>query len=137
MLESLALSAVMMLHKGDIPEYEVPKVYQAYEKCVSWRESRRKPNAVNPTGKYRGMYQMDKSIAAGATYWIVDWLSTWHSEPKKYAAALRDTPVNKWPRQVQVAAFVVTLSGHDADEHWHGAAHWYYSGSRCNGLVKR
>lgn len=137
MLESLAMSAVMMLPRTDIPEYQVPKVYQAFEKCVSWRESRRKPDAVNPTGKYRGMYQMDHAIASGATHWIVDWLGTWHRTPKKYAAALRATPVNKWPRQVQTAVFVVTLNGHDKNERWSGAAHWYYSGSRCNGLVKR
>lgn len=137
MLEQLAIASIMMLPSKHIPEYEVPKVYHAFERCVSWRESRRQPDAVNPTGKYRGMYQMDHAIASGATHWIVDWLGTWHSKPKKYAAQLRATPVDKWPRQVQTAAFVVTLDGHGERKRWSGADHWYYSGSRCNGLVKR
>ncbi len=90
-----ALMVTPMVH--DVPDYDVPSVYEKYEQCISHRESRGKPTAVNPTGKYRGLYQMDHALASGATHWIMGWLSTWHPKPKAYAAWLRATPVNKWP----------------------------------------
>lgn len=128
-----ALMVTPMAHSA--PDYDVPRVYEKYEQCVSHRESRHTPTAVNPTGKYRGLYQMDHALASGATHWIMGWLSTWHPKPKAYAAWLRATPVNKWPASVQTAAFVVTLSGHGARDKWSGADHWYYPNSRCNSLV--
>lgn len=114
----------LVVNAGDIPKYPVPAVYREYERCVAERESNDRPEAVNPTGKYRGMYQFDKRLAAGSTYHIVDWLSTWHSNPKGYAAVLRKTPMNKWPRQVQTAAFIVTLDGHDMQVRWSGKKHF-------------
>lgn len=67
--------------------------------------------AVNPTGKYRGMYQFDEELKDGTTYHIIEWLGTWHSQPRKYAAWLRKTPMNLWPEEVQTAAFVAVLDG--------------------------
>lgn len=109
---------------NDIPEYKVPAVYREFEACVAERESNSRPEAVSPTGKYRGMYQFDDALADGSTYHILDWLGTWHSSPKKYAASLRDTPMNKWPRQVQTAAFIAVLDGHDKEIRWHGKKHF-------------
>lgn len=123
MLEALLLS-VAMQHTDRIPEYPVPAIYREYERCVAKRESERTPTAVNPTGKYRGMYQFDKELARGTTFHIVDWLKTWHSQPKKYAAWLRSTPMDKWPKEVQTAAFVAVLDGHDKEQRWAGKAHF-------------
>lgn len=118
------LEVLLLVSHAEIPEYPVPAVYQEYEQCVAERESNGRPEAVNPTGKYRGMYQFDKELAAGTTYHIVDWLKTWHPQPKKYAAALRQAPMNKWPEEVQTAAFVAVLDGHDKDVRWSGKFHF-------------
>jgi hypothetical protein len=118
------IEALFMVPTDDIPEYKVPAVYREYERCVAERESNSRPEAVSPSGKYRGMYQFDDALADGTTYHIIDWLGTWHSHPKQYAAALRDTPMNKWPRQVQTAAFVAVLDGHDKDVRWYGKDHF-------------
>lgn len=118
------LFPIFMVSSEDIPQYPVPAIYQEYERCVAERESNGRPEAVNPSGKYRGMYQFDESLADGATYHIVDWLATWHPHPKKYAAVLRETPMNYWPEEVQTAAFVVTLDGHGKNTRWSGKKHW-------------
>jgi len=118
------IEALFMVAAADIPEYEVPAVYREYEKCVAERESSGRPDAVNPTGKYRGMYQFDKALARGTTYHITDWLRTWHSKPKQYAKWLRATPMNKWPEEVQTAAFVAVLDGHDKNIRWYGKSHF-------------
>jgi hypothetical protein len=123
MIEAIVLVAAMQ-HGNKIPTYPVPSAYVEYEKCVAVRESNRRSDAVNPTGKYRGMYQFDAELAAGTTYHIVDWLATWHSKPKKYAAELRKTPMDKWPAQVQTAAFVSVLNGHDKKVRWSGKKHF-------------
>ena len=113
-----------MVPSTDIPEYKVPAVYREYERCVAERESNNRPEAVSPTGKYRGMYQFDDALADGSTYHIIEWLATWHSHPKRYAAVLRDTPMNRWPEEVQTAAFVAVLDGHDKDLRWYGKDHF-------------
>lgn len=118
------IEALFMVAATDIPEYEVPAVYREYERCVAKRESNGRPEAVNPTGKYRGMYQFDKALARGTTYHITDWLRTWHSKPKQYAKWLRATPMNKWPEEVQTAAFVAVLDGHDKGIRWYGKSHF-------------
>lgn len=123
MIEALILVASMQ-HVNKIPEYPVPAVYQEYEECVAVRESNRRPDAINPTGKYRGMYQFDEALADGSTYHIIGWLSSWHSKPKQYAAALRDTPMNKWPAEVQTAAFISVLDGHGQKVRWSGKKHF-------------
>ena len=118
------IELLLMVPSTDIPEYEVPKVYHQYERCVAERESQSRPDAVNPTGKYRGMYQFDDELADGTTYHIVDWLRTWHPQPRKYAAWLRKAPMNLWPEEVQTAAFVAVLDGHDRDIKWYGKKHF-------------
>ena len=118
------IEAVLLVTAMKIPEFEVPKVYREYEACVAERESNGRPNAVNPSGKYRGMYQFNDQLKRGTTFHIIDWLDTWHSSPKKYAAWLRKTPMNKWPEEVQTAAFVAVLDGHDKNQRWAGRFHF-------------
>lgn len=125
------IELLLLANTEDIPKYEVPPVYEAYERCVAVRESNDRPTAVNPSGKYRGMYQFDDELADGSTYHIIDWLGTWHSKPKQYAQALRDTPMDKWPRQVQTTAFVVTLDGHDKHVRWAGKSHFFNGRWSC------
>lgn len=118
------IELLLMVPNADIPEYNVPKVYEVYERCVAERESNGRPDAVNPSGKYRGMYQFDEELKDGTTYHIIEWLGTWHSQPRKYAAWLRKTPMNLWPAEVQTAAFVAVLDGHDKDKKWYGRKHF-------------
>ena len=118
------IELLLMVPSTDIPDYPVPAVYREYEKCVAERESQSRPDAVNPTGKYRGMYQFDDELADGTTYHIVDWLRTWHPQPRKYAAWLRKAPMNLWPKQVQTAAFIAVLDGHDRGIRWYGKDHF-------------
>ena len=111
-------------------DYTIPEHYQEYAECVADRESSGSPHAVNPSGKYRGKYQFNDALADGTTYHIKAWVKSWHPKPKKYLAALRDKPMNKWPEAVQDAAFVAVLDGHDAKERWSGMSHfaggrWY------------
>ena len=123
MIEAFAV-AVALQHAAKIPEFPVPPVYQEYEACVAERESNNRPGAINPTGKYRGMYQFNDELADGTTFHILEWLGTWHSKPKKYASWLREVPMNKWPEEVHTAAFVAVLDGHDAHERWAGKFHF-------------
>lgn len=125
------IEALLMVPNTDIPEYKVPAVYREYERCVAERESNSRPEAVSPTGKYRGMYQFDDDLADGTTWHIIEWLGTWHPQPKKYAAALRDTPMNKWPEEVQTAAFIAVLDGHDKGITWYGRDHFRGGRWRC------
>jgi hypothetical protein len=118
------------------PEYKVPAVYREYEDCIARRESNRRPEAVSPSGKYRGMYQFDDALADGSTWHILDWLGTWHPQPKKYANELRHLPMNKWPEQVQTAAFVAVLDGHDKDVIWSGQKHWSFGTRGCAWISK-
>jgi hypothetical protein len=127
----MMLEALFMVPSTDIPKYEVPAVYREYEKCVAKRESNGRPEAVSPSGKYRGMFQFDEELKDGTTWHIVDWLATWHPQPRKYAAVLRDTPMNKWPKQVQRAAFVAVLDGHDKGKRWAGKAHFDFGNRSC------
>lgn len=120
----MILEAFLMVPAREIPDYEIPAVYAEYERCVAERESNDRVNAVNPSGKYRGIYQFNDALADGTTWHIKDWVSTWHPKPKKYLAALRDKPMNKWPREVQEAAFVAVLDGHDKDKRWAGKFHF-------------
>jgi len=118
------IELLFLIPNRDIPEYNVPKVYETYERCVAERESNSRPEAVNPTGKYRGMYQFNDDLADGTTYHIKEWVAEWHPKPKKYLRWLRKTPMNKWPEEVQTAAFVAVLDGHDKNIRWYGKSHF-------------
>jgi hypothetical protein len=106
------------------PRYEVPAVYQTYERCVAHRESNDLSTVVSSTGKYRGLYQMNDALADSTTYHIMGWIKSWHPNPRQYGKWLRITPVNQWPRAVQTAAFVAILDGHDKKQTWSGKKHF-------------
>jgi hypothetical protein len=105
------------------PEFPIPSDQRAYTQCVAERESNGRPDAVNPSGKYRGKYQFDAALARGATWHIMSWLRQWHDEPRKYAAWLRGLPMNRWPESVQDAAFILTLNYGGVK--WSGEKHWF------------
>jgi hypothetical protein len=118
MIEAAALATVLALRP---PEYVPPSSQVEYGKCVAERESNGRPDAVSPTGRYRGKYQFNAPLARGATWHIMPWLKQWHPKPKRYAAQLRRTPMNQWHEHVQDAAFYMTLNHSGL---WSGKSHW-------------
>lgn len=102
------------------PSYQPPTSQVSYGLCVAERESNGRPDAVNRNGHY-GKYQFTAALARGATWHILDWLETWHPKPRNYARWLRSVPMNKWPENVQDAAFFETLNHEGL---WSGKSHW-------------
>jgi hypothetical protein len=97
--------------------------------CVVRRESEGHYDVVNPSGAYRGAYQVSAALARGATWMMYKEHKSLMGEKaaKQVLARLRATPMNKWPRYWQDAAFHTiinwngTLSGagHWAGGRWH------------------
>jgi len=110
------------------PAYTPPKGQVSYALCVAERESNGRPEAVNPTGKYRGKYQFNEELKDGATWMMLDWIKGWHPRPLIYARWLRATPMNEWPENVQDAAFYETLN-HEGK--WSGKEHWAGGRWKC------
>ena len=119
MITVAVLAAALLLPPG--PTYPVPHDQQKYVKCVAQRESNNNPRSTNSRGGYRGMFQFSEALADGSTWMLIPWLATWHDQPKQFAKQLRATPMNRWPRNLQVAAMVTVLN---ARGKWSGSHHW-------------
>jgi hypothetical protein len=119
MIAAIVTAAVLT---ASPPPYPTPVDQVQYQECVAERESNGRANAVSPTGTYRGKYQFNAPLARGATWHIMPWLRQWHPAPKRYAAQLRRTPMDRWPERVQDAAFVMTLNYGGVK--WSGKRHW-------------
>lgn len=115
-------SMLLAFHLVKPPDFDVPVGQRAYTRCVARRESNGRPGAVNPSGKYRGKYQFDSALARGSTWHIMPWLREWHPRPRAYASWLRGLPMNRWPENVQDAAFILTLNYRGVA--WSGQKHW-------------
>lgn len=119
--EQLIAAAVLAAAIATGPAYPVPASQVTYMQCVAERESHANPRSTNSADGYYGMFQFSEALKDGATWMMLDWLKTWHPSPRKFAAQLRDIPMNKWPRNLQVAAFIETLNN---DGPFSGARHW-------------
>jgi hypothetical protein len=91
--------------------------------CVVKRESEGHYDVVNPSGAYRGAYQVSASLARGATWMMLKEHKKLMGEKaaKQVLAHLRATPMNKWPRYWQDAAFHTIINYHGTLS---GASHW-------------
>jgi hypothetical protein len=99
--------------------------WEAWRKCVVWRESRDNPRAANQGSSARGLYQfLDRSWRTSLTHMLMPE----HRDQRSDVIALRAKPINEWPRYWQDAAFWTVL------DHGAGAKHWALQGSACNGL---
>ncbi len=91
---------------------------EAKRKCIVDRESEGHYDVVNPSGAYRGAYQVSASLARGATWMMLkehkQLMGT--KAAKQTLAKLRAKPMNTWPRYWQDAAF-------------HTVANWEHTGS--------
>jgi hypothetical protein len=78
---------------------------------------------VNPSGSYRGAYQVSSSLARGATHMMLKEHAALmgESNAKRVLAQLRKTPINKWPRYWQDALFSTVANW---DHTGSGVRHW-------------
>lgn len=119
--EQLIAAAVLAAALISGPTYPVPAPQVRYMHCVAERESHDNPRSTNRADGYYGMFQFSEPLKDGATWMMLDWLRTWHPHPRRFAAQLRETPMHRWPRNLQVAAFIETLNN---DGPFSGARHW-------------
>ncbi|HAN72199.1 MAG TPA: hypothetical protein DCQ36_11525 [Actinobacteria bacterium] len=91
--------------------------------CIVKRESEGYYDVVNPGGNYFGAYQVSRALAKGATYMMAKEHKALMgaSEAKKVLADLRATPMHRWPRYWQDAAFHTIMNW---ERTMSGAAHW-------------
>lgn len=96
---------------------------ESKRRCIADRESEGHYDVVNPSGAYRGAYQVSAALARGATWMMLKE----HKQlmgpeaAKKTLAKLRATPMNKWPRYWQDAAFHTVANWEGTGS---GIAHW-------------
>lgn len=99
------------------------KTSEAKRLCVVERESEGHYDVVNPSGAYRGAYQVSSSLARGATWMMLKEHKKLMGEKnaKRVLAKLRSKPMNTWPRYWQDAAFHTVINW---DHTLSGASHW-------------
>jgi muramidase (phage lysozyme) len=99
--------------------------WEAWRKCVVWRESRDNPKARNRTSSASGTYQfLDRAWRKSLTWMLLPE----HKNQRRDVIALRAIPINAWPRYWQDAAFWTVL------DHGKGAKHWAAQRSACNAV---
>jgi hypothetical protein len=91
--------------------------------CIAHRESEGHYDVISPSGSYFGAYQVSRDLARGATWMMLKEHRKLMGDAaaKKVLAKLRVTPMNKWPRYWQDAAFHTVINW---DHSLSGAAHW-------------
>ena len=126
-----AYFTTMSAQTRDIKGYE-PSLYRGTyyrasvekrRKCIVIRESEGLYNAINPTRKYRGAYQVSPELARGATWMMLPEhkaLLGW-DRATQVLEKLRNSPMNTWPRYWQDAAFSTINNWKHTGG---GAAHW-------------
>lgn len=91
--------------------------------CIVRRESEGHYDVVNPGGNYFGAYQVSRPLAEGVTYMMAEEHKDLMGEAraKELLADLRETPMHRWPRYWQDAAFHTIMNW---ERPLSGAAHW-------------
>jgi hypothetical protein len=91
--------------------------------CIVRRESEGHYDVVNPSGSYRGAYQVSGTLARGATHMMLKEHKALMGDAnaKRVLAQLRKTPINKWPRYWQDALFSTVANW---DHTGSGVRHW-------------
>lgn len=101
------------------------KAIETKRQCIVKRESEGHYFSVNPTGSYRGAYQVSTALAKGATWMMLPEHERLMGSPaaRTTMAKLRATPFNAWPRYWQDALFSTVANwGHTGAglKHWAG-----------------
>ena len=98
--------------------------------CITHRESEGHYDVVSPSGSYFGAYQVSRGLARGATWMMLREHKQLMGAKAATAtlAKLRATPMNKWPRYWQDAAFSTIMNWEHTGS---GASHWAGGRWRC------
>lgn len=115
----------------------LPVEWEAFEECVSARESSGRWDAQNPTSSAQGRFQFLDSQWRHGGGWNVYKALIRHGYDKPTAkrvlARLHDTPIKRWRPIYQKILFTSVLTSGQGQ----GWRHWYLAGSRCNNLVPK
>lgn len=133
----LAFAAAMLIGDG-LPWPQAPGVQHgvhasAYQgrhysqewertrRCIVKRESEGQYDVINPTGSYRGAYQVSKPMAIGMGWMIQKELAA-EGVPadiaKEIGRTLRSLPANKWDRFYQDMGFWLVWDDANGKSHW-------------------
>ena len=101
------------------------KSIETKRQCIVKRESEGHYFSVNPSGSYRGAYQVSAALAKGATWMMLPEHERLmgSSKARTTMEQLRATPFNAWPRYWQDALFSTVANwGHTGAglKHWAG-----------------
>lgn len=96
---------------------------ESKRRCIATRESEGHYDVVSPSGLYYGAYQVSRPLARGATWMMLREHKQLMGvdEAKAVLAQLRTTPMNRWPRYWQDAAFHTVMNWQGVGS---GAFHW-------------
>lgn len=96
---------------------------EAVRLCIVKRESEGHYDVVNPSGSYRGAYQVSAELARGATWMMLKEHRALMGEAsaERVMAGLRKKPINQWPRYWQDALFSTVANW---DGTGSGLRHW-------------
>lgn len=99
------------------------KAIEVKRRCIVRRESMGHYTSVNPTGSYRGAYQVSAALARGATWMMLREHEGLMGRQSAAAAMadLRATPFNAWPRYWQDALFSTVANWRHTGS---GLRHW-------------
>lgn len=91
--------------------------------CIVRRESEGHYDVVSRGGTYRGAYQVSAALARGASWMLMREHRglMGRANAKRVLSELRHTPMNRWPRYWQDAAFHTIINW---DGRLSGASHW-------------
>jgi hypothetical protein len=91
--------------------------------CIAHRESEGHYDVVAPSGAYFGAYQVSRALARGATWMMLPEHRRLMGDAtaRQVLAHLRATPMNRWPRYWQDAAFSTIMNWEHTGS---GASKW-------------
>lgn len=89
-------------------------------RCIVRKETGGNYTSVSSNGRYRGAYQMSRSLAVGATWMMQPEVKKeFGAQAAAAVAKLRKVPTQKWNRYWQDRAFwTIWRNGHGRN-HWH------------------
>lgn len=128
------VSPVTLDRSGVQPSLYRGKFYrpslERIRRCIVSRESSGHYFSVSHSGKYRGAYQMSPALARGVTWMMFPEFQKILGEKAAEVAMLRlrNTPIHKWTRFWQDAAFSTVYNWEHPNS---GASHWRATNRGC------
>jgi hypothetical protein len=116
---------------------EIPKNWEAFQDCVSARESGNSYRAQNRSSSAQGKYQfLDNHWRHGGGWNVYKSLvknGYDKATAKRLLKRLHALPIKRWKPIYQEILFASVLTSGEGM----GWRHWFLAGSKCNRLVKR